>query len=683
MHTINTESTKSRKAPYYTIALATLLAIAIACVTQTTGAQASLQTSNPAVPQGCLATWSVVPSPNVGTNDNYLYSVTAISANDVWAVGAYTGTGISLTLTEHWDGTQWSIVPSPNPASAYNHIRGISAVSSNDVWAVGDYTTNPAGGTDYMFALHWNGIQWSEIDPPNPQPIGAGYWLAAVKAFAANDVWAVGYGRQSSWHSILLHWNGSTWSSDITSPSYYIRLKGIDGVTSNDLWAVGDDAYGTGQHIEHWNGSAWSLVTNPEIGPLNGVAAVFANNVWAVGNTIEHWDGSAWTVVTAPNVGVLHAIKAITTNDVWAVGDTAFLHWDGTSWSSVAKPVTGVLPSVDASASNDVWAVGSQLVGGVTRTLIEHYSSVCSTPIPTVTTSTATSAPTTTGTGTPAATSTAHATSTTNPSATVDPSSTVNPGATAPTSTDTPIATSTGETTLTPTATPTAPCAISYSDVPEGSTFYPYVRCLVCRGIVQGYSDGTYRPNAPVTRGQAAKIISNSAGWSDVIPPAQQTFNDVPPDSTFWLYAERTYQHGAMQGYPCGSRGEPCPGIYFRPSNTLTRGQIAKVAAIAANYNDPIPPTRQTFSDVQPNSTFWLYIEQVALHGVVSGYTDGTYRPQNPVTRGQIAKISANTFFPECPSQNRYRTGTPVAIGPTWPPSSLPVRTLNTLWAVW
>jgi subtilisin len=170
---------------------------------------------------------------------------------------------------------------------------------------------------------------------------------------------------------------------------------------------------------------------------------------------------------------------------------------------------------------------------------------------------------------------------------------------------------------------------------------------------VQGYPDGTYRPNAELTRGQAAKIIANSAGWDDIIPADQQTFNDVPTGSTFWVYIERAYQHGAIGGYPCGGVGEPCPGIYYRPGNTVTRGQTAKVASIAAGYDDAIPPTQQTFTDVLPGSTFWVYIERVALHGVVNGYGDGTFGPENPVTRGQIAKIAALAFFPGCSTPER------------------------------
>src|SRR5690349_3380532 len=54
-----------------------------------------------------------------------------------------------------------------------------------------------------------------------------------------------------------------------------------------------------------------------------------------------------------------------------------------------------------------------------------------------------------------------------------------------------------------PTTSPT-PCVIQFTDVPSSNPFYPYVRCLACRGIVSGYADGTFRPGAAVTRGQLA-----------------------------------------------------------------------------------------------------------------------------------------------------------------------------------
>jgi hypothetical protein len=84
------------------------------------------------------------------------------------------------------------------------------------------------------------------------------------------------------------------------------------------------------------------------------------------------------------------------------------------------------------------------------------------------------------------------------------------------------------------------------------------------------------------TRGQLAKIVSNTMEWADPVPGGQYTFTDVPEGSAFHLYVERLLMHrpGAMQGYVCGGSGEPCDSQgrpYFRPANTLTRGQTAKI----------------------------------------------------------------------------------------------------------
>ena len=264
---------------------------------------------------------------------------------------------------------------------------------------------------------------------------------------------------------------------------------------------------------------------------------------------------------------------------------------------------------------------------------------------------------------TPTGTSTLTATST---------STSAPPTATSPQATGTPTTIASGTPTSMSTSTPIpTSCPIEFSDVQPGSTFYAFVRCLACQGVISGYAcggdpgepcdpnnDPYFRPGANVTRGQAAKIISNSAGYGDPIPATQQTFNDVAPGNAFWLYVERVALHGAISGYECGGApGEPCPGAYFRAFNNLTRGQLAKIDANVAGYGDPIPSDQQTFNDVPPTNPFWLYIERVYAHGVISGYECGGegepcpgayFRPTNDVTRGQTAKIVSNTFFPGC-----------------------------------
>src|SRR5438270_413798 len=83
--------------------------------------------------------WKVVSSPNLGAYRNNLNGIIAISSSDVWAVGnfAVSNSSSSRTLTEHWDGQQWSIVPSPNVGSNDNLFTSVAAISTTDIWAAG------------------------------------------------------------------------------------------------------------------------------------------------------------------------------------------------------------------------------------------------------------------------------------------------------------------------------------------------------------------------------------------------------------------------------------------------------------------------------------------------------------------------------------------------------------------
>jgi hypothetical protein len=214
--------------------------------------------------------------------------------------------------------------------------------------------------------------------------------------------------------------------------------------------------------------------------------------------------------------------------------------------------------------------------------------------------------------------------------------------------------------------------------VPTDYTFYSVVRCLACRNILGGYPCGGegeacgetgnpyFRPSAKISRGQIAKIVSQSAGLDD--PPGARTFEDVPETSPFFRYIERLTNEGHMSDYPCGQLdNEPCVAPhnrpYFRPSYNATRGQLSKIVSNAAEIDDEV--SEQTYEDVPPNSPFYQFIGRLSALGVMSGYPCGDpgepcqpgsrpyFRPNADVTRGQAAKIVANTFFPGCETPAR------------------------------
>jgi hypothetical protein len=385
----------------------------------------------------------------------------------------------------------------------------------------------------------------------------------------------------------------------------------------------------------HWDGSIWSFV--PDDAPLGttlrSVVAIATDDVWAVGlGVTEHWDGKQWTLIpsTNPGQGSLYRVAAASGADVWAVGSyrngsidaTLLLHWDGTQWTQVPgpdpDPNNNVLFGVAMVSSGEAWAVGSAGNG-----LILHYSDPCVTPSPTL----------------------------------------------SPSKTATPTSTPTNMATASQTAQPSATaCTIQFSDVLPGSTFYQYIHCLACRGIINGYTTGCetgspcFKPGNLVSRGQLAKIVANAASFSE--PTGAEQFEDVPPGSTFYEFVWRLADREYISGYPCGGPGEPCGNAnlpYFRPNANVTRGQLSKIVANAAGFTEP--PGSQQFEDVPPGHTFYDFIWRLADREIMSGYLCGGagepcippgslpyFRPAANATRGQASKIVSNTYFPTCSS---------------------------------
>jgi hypothetical protein len=267
--------------------------------------------------------WSAIPSlapnyvrPGSGSrNGNSLTAVSAVSHDDVWAVGQYTGYK-NRALAMHWNGKVWSFVPTPDPGGLGESLLGVSAASHNDVWAVGDYSpqTGGGGGTRSAMMLHWDGISWSVVTLDVLRSYLSSY-LTAVEVVAANDIWvAAGYSVGRGVQTIMLHWDGNTWTR-VTSPNLDPTgitdtfVEGLSATAPDDIWAVGYYRNDTERYALtlHWDGDQWSLILPPKVGlhtsSLHGVIALGPNNIWAVGDASS--GPSNYTLAVQYNKGCL------------------------------------------------------------------------------------------------------------------------------------------------------------------------------------------------------------------------------------------------------------------------------------------------------------------------------------------------------------------------------------------
>jgi hypothetical protein len=234
------------------------------------------------------STWSQVASPSPSGGTNIVSGIDTVSANDAWAVGYYSGVSSQESaLILHWNGSQWSQVPSPNPAWR-NMLYSVTATSSDNAWAVG--TTG-----DLPLILHWNGSTWQQAAAPQP---GQGDYdlLTGVTATSAQNAWAVGNEvTPTAEPTLILHWNGTTWSQvaspnpGVTSPDDSDTLVGVVATSATNAWAAGNETDGdTGANqslILQWTGTAWVPVANPGGSDnLTSIAASASDNAWIAGD---------------------------------------------------------------------------------------------------------------------------------------------------------------------------------------------------------------------------------------------------------------------------------------------------------------------------------------------------------------------------------------------------------------
>ncbi len=241
-------------------------------------------------------TWGIVPGSHLAEAE--LRGVTAISATDIWATGYYVHQNPpydTQALIEHWNGSQWSVVP--NPKNLASILYSVNALSTNDIWAVGYYNGPPYEDSQALVE-HWNGSQWSVV--PNPKNLLVSR-LYSITALSTSNVWAVGYSYvHQKLHPLIEHWNGTIWMITPT-PSSSSILDGVAAVSITDIWAVGSG--GAGTLIEHWNGTTWSIVPSPSPGDyeseFNAVASIpGSNDVWAVGDATYNTPMGAGSIYT-------------------------------------------------------------------------------------------------------------------------------------------------------------------------------------------------------------------------------------------------------------------------------------------------------------------------------------------------------------------------------------------------
>ena len=159
------------------------------------------------------------------------------------------------------------------------------------------------------------------------------------------------------------------------------------------------------------------------------------------------------------------------------------------------------------------------------------------------------------------------------------------------------------------------------------------IRFLKEKGVVSGYPDGSFRPDQNITRAEFIKTINYLVGYSE---KGEVYFKDVKGDS--WYYGEvgKAIKAKYINGYEDNT---------LRPDNPITRQEAAKIIAMAFGIENDELITSVAFVDNNQISNWaWESVNILKNKGYLSGYSDGSFRPNSPITRGEVVKIISNMF---------------------------------------
>lgn len=154
------------------------------------------------------------------------------------------------------------------------------------------------------------------------------------------------------------------------------------------------------------------------------------------------------------------------------------------------------------------------------------------------------------------------------------------------------------------------------------SAHRPAIEVVTAHEIAGGYADGTFRPNADVTRSQMAAFLARALD----LPPATSGGGFPDVHGAHAAAVDAVAAAGITSGYGDGT---------FRPEQAVTRGQMATFL-LRALALEPDAPAGARFPDVR-GSTHEGAVGAAFTRGVTGGFTDGNFRPDAPVTRGQMA----------------------------------------------
>ncbi|MEK9159629.1 MAG: S-layer homology domain-containing protein [Patescibacteria group bacterium] len=177
-------------------------------------------------------------------------------------------------------------------------------------------------------------------------------------------------------------------------------------------------------------------------------------------------------------------------------------------------------------------------------------------------------------------------------------------------------------------------CDTDFDDI-YGHWAEDYITELYCRGVVNGLDDDTFGPSNYASRAEFLKMALLNAGY-DVDGASGESFSDVSSGDWFYEYVSFGVEEDIIEGYSDDT---------FRPNNQINRAEALVITMRIAGIDEyDVDSDWDEFDDVDDDDWYAYAVETAADEGIVEGYSDGDFKPGNPITRAEVAAISVRTY---------------------------------------
>ena len=178
----------------------------------------------------------------------------------------------------------------------------------------------------------------------------------------------------------------------------------------------------------------------------------------------------------------------------------------------------------------------------------------------------------------------------------------------------------------------------SFTDVPQTSSYYIPVEALKQLKIIQGYEDGTYKPEQKVNRAEALKMILKGAGYNIKQGLYSTGFKDVPIDAWYAGYIMEGALQNIINGNPDGT---------FAPERTVNEAEYLKITLNSfkidlthhENIKNPIS------NDTTTTDWYIKYLSYAKTVGLIYPDINNNLYPGKELTRGDCATILYKTYL--------------------------------------